>query len=623
MSGAVSDETTFAQLGLDPRIIAAVTKLGFSAPTPIQAKAIGPLLLGRDLVGRARTGSGKTAAFGLPLIDRLARGGGGGVRALVLAPTRELALQITAALRTYSSELRLKMITLYGGAAYQPQLDALRRGVDVVVGTPGRLLDHLRRDSLDLSDVQLVVVDEADEMLRMGFIEDLTQILQATPETRQVALFSATMPDPIRRVAETYLHAPLEVHVEQRRLVVEHIEQYRIDVPHGHKTDTLARVLKSKDAGATLIFARTRVTCDELAEALRSRGFAAQALHGAMSQPAREQVLGELRAHRLELVVATDVAARGIDVEHLACVINFDLPEEVEIYVNRIGRTARAGRKGLAVSLVTRRDLRLLRHIEQRLKSKIDPRRVPSDAQIVERQRADLEASLQAALQHENKDNAAALLSLLQQGEGEWTSESLATAALGLLMQDRHLEIESTPSAEPPPWARRPERRPRSNTRLPGGPTFSRDRASAEQVTVSAAVGRAQGIGPNDVVGALAGEFGVPRQVIGRIKIQARQLTVTLSAEVAAFLASSPRVVYLRGNPVTFTPTDRDSIRERPKRKQGGPRSNKPRAGAAPSPDRHPAAGYLSRTGAKAKRGKGKLGKKPYQGRQGPVRKGK
>jgi ATP-dependent RNA helicase DeaD len=620
MSGAVSVETTFAQLGLDPRIITAVTGLGFSAPTPIQSKAIPPLLQGRDLVGRARTGSGKTAAFGLPLIDRLACDGVGGVRALVLAPTRELALQITEALRAYSAGLRLKMVTLYGGAAYQPQLEALRRGVDVVVGTPGRLLDHLRRGSLDLSDAQLVVVDEADEMLRMGFIEDLTQILQATPDTRQVALFSATMPAPIRRVAETYLHVPLEVHVEQRRLVVEHIEQYRIDVPHGHKTDTLARVLKSKDAGATLIFARTRVTCDELAEALRRRGFAAQALHGAMSQPAREQVLGELRAHRLELVVATDVAARGIDVEHLACVINFDLPEEVEIYVNRIGRTGRAGRKGLAVSLVTRRDLRLLRHIEQQLKSKIDSRRVPSDAQIVERQRADLEASLQAALQHENKDNAAALLSLLQQGE--WTSESLATAALGLLMQDRHLEIESTPSAEPPPWARRPERRPRASFGgSPGGPKFSRDRASAEQVTVSAAVGRAQGIGPNDVVGALAGEFGVPRQVIGRIKIQARQLTVSLSAEVAAFLASSPRVVYLRGNPVTFTPTDRGSIHERPKRDQGGPRSNKPRAGAAP--DRHPAAGYLSRTGVKPKRGKGKLGKKFHQGRQGPVRKGK
>ncbi len=617
MSDVVTEEQSFAQLLIDPRIIAAVTKLGFSAPTPIQAKAIPPLLEGRDMVGRARTGSGKTAAFGLPLINMLSRGGEG-VRALVLAPTRELALQITAALRTYAAELQLKMVTLYGGSDYKPQLTALRRGVDVVVGTPGRLLDHLNRGSLDLSAVQLVVIDEADEMLRMGFIEDLTKILQATPHTRQVALFSATMPAPIREVAETYLHLPLEVHVEQHRLVVEHIEQYRIDVPDGHKLDTLVRVLKSKAAGATLIFARMRLTCGELAESLREYGFDAQALHGDMSQPSREQVLGALRSHRLDLVVATDVAARGIDVEHLTHVINYDLPEEVEIYVNRIGRTGRAGRKGVAISLVSRRDQRLLLRIEQRIKSKLGRRQVPSDAQVVGRQRADLEADLLSALQHQNRGDAAALLGVLQQGT--WNAESLATAALGLLMRDRHLNIEAAPSDESPSWARRHGRRADTKLRaLPRRPGAARDRAAA-QVSLSAAVGREHGVGPKDVVGALARELGVPSQAIGRITILDRRLTVDLTVEAAAYLTRKPTMVSLRGKLVTFT----RSAGERPSRSPRPPLSDKPRCRSSAPRDRPPAADSPGPAAYSGKRGKGKLDKKKIRkSRQGPVPPGK
>jgi ATP-dependent RNA helicase DeaD len=462
---ASGDDNPFGQLGLDPRIVAAVQQLGFESPTPIQAAAIPPLLEGNDLLGRARTGSGKTAAFGLPVLQKLSRGGEG-LRALILAPTRELAVQITTALQSYAHGLGLKMVTLYGGSAYGPQLKALRRGVDIVVGTPGRLIDHLERGSLDLSTIELVVVDEADEMLRMGFVDDVDQLLAATPEGRQVALFSATMPAPIRRVAETYLEKPLEVQVEARRMVVEHIEQHRIDVPERHKVDALVRVLKSKQPGATLIFARTRDKCDELTEALRDRGFYSQALHGNMSQPAREEVLGALRTGRLEFLVATDVAARGIDVEHLTHVINFDLPDEAEVYVNRIGRTGRAGRAGTAISLVSNRDSRLLRRIEAVVKRKIPRRAVPTDAEIVRRQREQLEKALVGAVKLTQNEGAKALTASLL--EGDWTPPELAEAALGLLIQDRHLDIEASPSEKPPIWAQRSDSR-RDGARWEGG----------------------------------------------------------------------------------------------------------------------------------------------------------
>jgi ATP-dependent RNA helicase DeaD len=551
MQDVLPQNPTFAQLQIDPRIVAAVTELGFCEPTPIQARAIPPLLEGRDLVARARTGSGKTAAFGLPLLHLLSRGSAG-TRALVLAPTRELAVQITVALRSYADKLRLEMVTLYGGAGYRPQLLALHRGVDVVVGTPGRLRDHLERGSLDLSTVELVVIDEADEMLRMGFVEDLTRLLQATPDTRQVALFSATMPAPIRQVAQTYLREPLEVHVEQDRISVAHIEQYRIDVPDRHKTDVLVRVLKSGNTGATLIFSRTRLGCDELAEALRDRGFDVRALHGNMSQSAREEVLRALRTRRLDLVVATDVAARGIDVEHLTHVINFDMPEEVEVYVNRIGRTGRAGRAGVATSLVNRRDQGLARRIEQRIKNKLRTRPVPSDAQIVRQQRADLETELQATLQQQTQGDVAALRAVLQQRG--WSVESLCAAALGLVLRDRRLEIEAEPSEEPPVWARPPKQQARATSRgLTGRQRAPRTLSASGRHTLGAAVGREHGISPSDVVGALANELGVPPGAVGRITIFDRNLTVALSEEAAAHLAQNPKVIYLRGEPVTFT----------------------------------------------------------------------
>ncbi|MEM9196131.1 MAG: DEAD/DEAH box helicase, partial [Myxococcota bacterium] len=379
----------FDAFALDARIRAAVASLGFEQPTPIQARAIPPLLDGRDVIGGARTGSGKTAAFGLPLLHRLAQGSPRQrkVRGLVLTPTRELALQVTKALQDYGKELPLRVLAVYGGAPYGPQLRALRDGVSLVVGTPGRVLDHLDRGALDLRSVEALVLDEADEMLRMGFIDDVERILLATPEERQIVLFSATMPEPIRRVAVRRMADPVEVQVEAEKLTVSHIEQRWLEVPARYKAEALVRVLRSGPEGATLIFARTRASCADLAELLGKHGVRADALHGDLSQHAREQVLHRLRQGMSTVVVATDVAARGLDVDLLTQVVNFDLPDDTEQYVHRIGRTGRAGRSGAAVSLVTPREGWKVRRLERALGVKLTRAFVPSDAEIADRAR--------------------------------------------------------------------------------------------------------------------------------------------------------------------------------------------------------------------------------------------
>ncbi|TNF29980.1 MAG: DEAD/DEAH box helicase, partial [Deltaproteobacteria bacterium] len=432
-------EAAFDTFALDSRLREAVSSLGFTTPTPIQARAIPLLLAGRDLIGRARTGSGKTAAFGLPLLERVksGRAPGGGVRALVLAPTRELALQVTAALETYARALPVNILTVYGGAPYGRQLDALRNGVPVVVGTPGRLLDHLDRGTLDLSAVELVVIDEADEMLRMGFVEDVERLLAAAPPTRQVALFSATMPPPIREIASAYLRDPEEAQVEERALTVDHIAQRWLAVPHRFKLDALERVLRGEPRGTTLVFAKTRAGCGEVTDALLARGFAVEALSGDLDQSARERVVGRLRAGLLDLVVATDVAARGIDVEHLTHVINLDLPHDTETYVHRIGRTGRAGRDGAAISFVTPREQHRVRELERALRVQIARMEVPSDAAIADRKRDAIRADLTRAIEAHGFDAVQQATRELLEVTG-WSAEDLAAAAVRLLADARH-----------------------------------------------------------------------------------------------------------------------------------------------------------------------------------------
>ena len=385
----MSDTPTFADLGLDERLLDALDKLGFESPTPIQAEAIPPLLAGRDVIGRARTGSGKTAAYGLPLLHRISESTGA-VRALVLAPTRELALQVTDAIRDLARRLPVRVVTIYGGAPYEPQLRALARGVPIVVGTPGRVLDHMERGSLDLSSIEMLVLDEADEMLRMGFIDAVETVIAACPDDRQVALLSATMPDDIRRIAAGHLHDPVELALQDDGPRVDHIDQQWIRVPQRGKLDALERLLQTGPPGATLVFARTRKGCAEVADTLTRWGVAADALHGDLTQAARERVVHRLRAGGLRVVIATDVAARGIDVDHIGRVINLDLPDDTETYVHRIGRTARAGREGEAITLVTSSQRKRMGDIARTLGIAIRKAQVPTDADIAQHQRRTL-----------------------------------------------------------------------------------------------------------------------------------------------------------------------------------------------------------------------------------------
>ena len=374
-------------------MLATIAELGFTAPTPIQQAVIPPLREGRDLIGRARTGSGKTAAFGLPMLERVANAVARepnvrAVRALVLAPTRELALQVTDALRQLGEGLNLQLLTVYGGSSYTPQLRGLQRGASIVVGTPGRLIDLLDKGALDLGRVEYVVLDEADEMLAMGFIDDVERILADTPASRQIALLSATMPPAIRRIAETTLRDPVTIQTDGGRPTVDHIAQRWMAVPQQHKADALVRLLQAEPLEATLVFVRTRAGCDDVVATLANAGVDALALHGDMNQPAREQVLARLRDDRVRVVVATDVAARGLDVEHLAHVVNFDLPDNAEVYTHRIGRTGRAGRAGRATTLVASSFWQRFLGICGHLRADVDEIRPPSDAAIATAQRA-------------------------------------------------------------------------------------------------------------------------------------------------------------------------------------------------------------------------------------------
>lgn len=522
----------FTAFGLDARLLEAIAGLGFETPTPIQNDAMPPMLQGRDLIGRARTGSGKTAAFGLPLLERL-KEGGNHVRALVLAPTRELALQVTEAIRSYATKLPVRIVTVYGGASYGPQLKALARGVPIVVGTPGRVLDHLDRGTLDLSQLEVLVLDEADEMLRMGFLEDVERVLDASPTEKQIALFSASMPEPIRRVASKHLKEPLEIQVESHALTVEHIEQRAVRVPDRYKLEALVRILRVEPPGASLVFARTRASCAEIADTLAQRGVSVDALHGDLNQAARERVLGRLRSGRLDLVIATDVAARGIDVEHLARVINFDLPRDAETYVHRIGRTGRAGRKGVAISFVTPREQRNLGWLEKRLKVKIAPMAVPSDADIQRAQLRWLEKTVRAG--QPNPAVRELLDRLTTEGD-----DTLAQTLLSLLAAAHDLPLEEDPETDPPAWSRPPQRKPRPSG---GG-------VAGDEVELFFPVGKRRGIRPADLVGALANEAGVPGDVIGRITVVPFKSFVALPREIAEHVLEGFDALMLRGQPV-------------------------------------------------------------------------
>src|SRR6478609_2334579 len=368
----------FADLGLPPAVMAAVEAVGYESPSPIQAATIPALLKGRDVLGQAQTGTGKTAAFALPVladIDLTQTK----PQALVLAPTRELAIQVAEAFQKYAAKLPgFHVLPIYGGQSYQPQLSALRRGVHVVVGTPGRVIDHLERGSLDLSNLKSLVLDEADEMLRMGFIDDVEAVLKKTPEGRRVALFSATMPSQIHRIAQTYLRNPVEVTIQAKTTTATNIRQRYWFVAGMHKLDALTRILEAEPYEAMIVFARTKLGTDELAQKLQARGLAAAAINGDVEQKLRERTIQRLKDGELDILVATDVAARGLDVERISHVLNYDIPYDTESYVHRIGRTGRAGRSGEAILFVTPREKGMLRAIERATRQPITEMQLPS-----------------------------------------------------------------------------------------------------------------------------------------------------------------------------------------------------------------------------------------------------
>ncbi len=370
----------FSELGLSPAVQAALIEVGYESPSPIQAATIPALLAGKDLLGTAQTGTGKTAAFALPVLSTLDLDSPSRKpQALVLAPTRELAIQVAEAFQKYASKIPgFHVLPIYGGQSYQPQLSALRRGVHVVVGTPGRVIDHLDKGSLDLSELKTLVLDEADEMLRMGFIDDVESVLKKTPESRQVALFSATMPQQIRRIAQTYLHAPVEVNIAAKTTTATNIRQRFWYVSGMHKLDALTRIIEAEPFDAMIIFARTKAATDELAEKLQARGLAAAAINGDIQQAQREKTIQQLKDGKLDVLVATDVAARGLDVERITHVLNFDIPYDTESYVHRIGRTGRAGRKGEAILFVSPREKGMLRAIERATRQPIEEMQLPS-----------------------------------------------------------------------------------------------------------------------------------------------------------------------------------------------------------------------------------------------------
>jgi ATP-dependent RNA helicase DeaD len=532
--------TEFSQLGLHPQLVQAIVQLGFTEPTPIQTAVIPPMLNGQDIIGQAQTGTGKTAAFGLPICHNLTPGAGQ-VQALVVAPTRELALQVADAIETYGRERKITVIAIYGGQSYSKQKWQLRSGVDVVVGTPGRLLDLIKQKSLDLGQVQTVVLDEADEMLSMGFIEDIETILDCTPATRQTALFSATVPPEIRKLADKYLRNPHVVTIQRQQLAASAIDQSYYLVNEADKLAALTRVYEMEEISSALIFARTRLGTGELANELTVRGFPAEPLNGDLSQEAREQVLNRFRHGQIKVLVATDVAARGLDIDGITHVFNYDMPTDPEIYVHRIGRTGRAGRSGKAISLVTPKEMFRLRKIEQYSKQKVKPMPIPTVDEILAFREAKLVEQMMVWLRRGRARREKQLVEELVAAGSD--PVDIAAAALKLA----RAEEKQRPIA---PVGEVKAELPRQRPGAPGAkrplPTTTNARHQGRRshekgmVRLSLNAGKAQGLRPNDVVGTIAFHADIPGKSIGAIRIQDDHTILDVPEQfVAQVLANS------------------------------------------------------------------------------------
>jgi ATP-dependent RNA helicase DeaD len=613
----------FADLNLSEPLLRVLQELGYESPSPIQAATIPILLENRDVLGQAQTGTGKTAAFALPILSRIDLKQTA-PQALVLAPTRELAIQVAEAFQRYATHIPgFHVLPIYGGQSYGPQLAALRRGVHVVVGTPGRVIDHLDKGSLDLSQVKTLVLDEADEMLRMGFIDDVERILQETPESRQTTLFSATMPSVIKRIAQTYLRKPAEVTIAAKTGTADNIRQRYWLVSGMHKLDALTRILEAETFDGMIIFARTKLSTEELAGKLQARGFSAAAINGDMQQQQRERTIGQLKDGKVDILVATDVAARGLDVERISHVVNYDVPYDPESYTHRIGRTGRAGRSGEAILFITPRERNLLKSIERATRQPISPLELPTIQAVNDVRIARFKDQISETLAAGGLEE---FTSLIEDYEREKNIPAIEIAAalakmargdVPLLLDKKQRE----PQAAAPAWSDdkparagkfdrpdrpdRPERQERFDrparperkdfAERPAFPKKERieRQADAGKQTFRIEVGHAHGVKPGNIVGAIANEAGMDSKHIGRIEIYDDYSVLDLPADMPKQLIDHLKTVWVAGQQLRISRDgEQPEVAEKPagKRallsapKSGGDRrvGEKQEAGKAP-----------------------------------------
>ena len=579
MSEEQDNSQGFKDLGLSVPVLKALDTIGYESPSPIQDAIIPHVIKGRDVIGQAQTGTGKTAAFALPLLSTIDIKRTKMPQALVLTPTRELAIQVAEAFQKYASKLRgFHVVPIYGGQDYGSQLRQLRRGVHVIVGTPGRVMDHMRRETLDLSELQCIVLDEADEMLRMGFIDDVDWIMEKTPDDRQVALFSATVPEPIRRIAQRHLNDPEEIKIEAKTTTAETIRQRYWMVSGLHKLDALTRILECEEFEAMIIFVRTKTATTELSDRLQARGFAAAALNGDIPQVKREKTIERLKAGKLDILVATDVAARGLDVDRLSHVVNFDIPYDVESYVHRIGRTGRAGREGDAILFVAPREKRMLRTIERATKKSIELMDMPTTADINDRRIDKFKTKITDTLDQEGLDFFKDIIEQFRQ-EHNVPSLEIAAALAKIAQGDEPLlleEIKRKKRSEKPLDSQRNDTRrgaeddrPRRERRDPDErpkrdksefklmpPTQGMERFRIE-------VGYTHGVKPGNIVGAIANEAGLDAKHIGRIELYDDFSTVDLPEGMPREILRLLKKTWVAGQQMRITRMDTSSGRNK------------------------------------------------------------
>jgi ATP-dependent RNA helicase DeaD len=578
----------FDQLALSAPLLSILEEIGYETPSPIQAEAIPVLLEGHDLLGQAQTGTGKTAAFALPLLTRVDVNNRN-PQILVLAPTRELAIQVSEAFQTYARHMKgFHVLPVYGGQSMQIQLRQLARGAHVIVGTPGRVMDHIRRKTLKLDQLQALVLDEADEMLRMGFIDDVEWILEHTPPQRQIALFSATMPAVIRKVAQAHLNNPTEIKIKTRTSTVETIDQKFWRVTGTNKLDALTRILEVETYDAALIFVRTKTATTELAEKLEARGHASAALNGDISQDQREKTIERLKKGQFDILVATDVAARGLDVKRISHVINYDIPNDPEVYVHRIGRTGRAGATGKAILFVAPREMRMLSAIEKTTRQKIEQIQLPSASAVTDHRVSQFKQSVLNTIESHNLDFFVEIATQLSEEHG-LTAEQVAAALIYQAQKDRplqlsdrspvkHTKAEPSSSSTPAPRRKAATTTTRDTTHEPRTPETIdleplplRAHPELDMVRFKIEVGHNHGVTPGDIVGAIANEAGIDSQYIGHIQLGDDFSTVDLPDGMPKEIFEHLKRVRVRQNPLNIQPV---------KGKASAPGSKPPRRSA-------------------------------------------